>query len=88
MKPALLLATLAVLISPLAPLHADELDGTVLAYDRKARVIVLRDKSVIPLANLQGDMPEDLAAGDLINVRYESNEDDGIHLVHGIERLQ
>ena len=88
MKPALLLATLAVLISPLAPLHADELDGTVLAYDRKARVIVLRDKSVIPLANLQGDMPEDLAAGDLINVRYESNEDDGIHFVHGIERLQ
>ena len=87
MKPAPLLATLAVLAAPIVPLHADELDGTVLAYDRKAGVIVLRDKSVIPLANLQGDVPEDLVAGDLVNVRYESNEDDGIYLVHGVERL-
>ena len=80
--PALLaLATLT------APLQADELENTVLAYDRKAGLIVLSDRSVIPLANLQGEIPEDLVAGERILVRFESNEDDGIHTVHDVQRL-
>lgn len=70
-----------------AALPADLLDGTVLAYDRKARIIVLADKSVMPLANLQGEMPEDLVAGDRIEISFESNEDDGIYVVHGVKRI-
>ena len=75
------------LVALAAPVHADELEGTVLAYDRLAKVIVLRDKSVIPLANLQGELPADLVSGDRIAVSYESNEDDGIHTVHSVERM-
>ena len=75
------------LLSPGVTLSADLLDGTVLAYDRKARIIVFEDKSVMPLANLQGEIPEDLVAGDRIEVSFESNEDDGIYVVHGVKRI-
>ena len=80
-------ALLLSLVSLATPLHADELEGTVLAYDRKAALIVLQDKSVIPLASLQGEVPADLVAGDRIAVSFESNEDEGIHTVHSVERL-
>ena len=76
------------LVALATPLHAnDELEGTVLAYDRKAELIVPSDKSVIPLSNLQGEVPTDLSAGDRITVSFQSNEDDGIFIVHSIERL-
>ena len=65
----------------------DAVDGTVLAYDRKANVIVLTDKSVWTLEKLEGALPEELQAGDRIAIRYQANEDDGLTVIHSIERL-
>jgi len=79
--PPLLACTL--LLSA-APGHADELEGTVLAFDRVARVIVLKDRSVLPLELLTGEMPDKLGAGDRIAVSFESNEDDGYQVIHSV----
>ena len=70
-----------------APVSADTLEGTVLAYDRKANLIVMHDKSVLPLAKFTGELPEDLVAGDRIEVDYQSNEDEGIYAVSDIRRV-
>ena len=70
------------------PLHAaDLIDGTVLAHDRVANIIVLSDKSVWPLDSLQTSLPEDLVAGERIEISYESNEDDEVNLIHSVQRL-
>ena len=56
----------------------DITESTVLAYDRKANILVLTDRSVFPLEKLVGDVPSGLKSGDRITIKYESNEDDGI----------
>lgn len=81
--PALALA----LVLGASPALADEIESTVLAFDRVANVIVLRDKSVMPLDSFEGELPEDLVAGDRIAIVYDSNEDDGIFLVRSVERI-
>ena len=77
---------LALLAAPPAALASDEIEGTVLAFDRVARVLVMSDRSVVPLDNLRGEVPEDLVAGDRIAISYESDED-GVSIVNSIERL-
>ena len=81
-----LVAALALVAAAPAALASDALEGTVLAFDRVARVLVMSDRSVVPLDNLQGEVPEDLVAGDRIAIGYESDED-GISVVHSIERI-
>jgi len=78
---ALALAVLAL------PASADLLDGTVLAHDRKANVIVLSDKTVWSLETLAQPLEGDLVAGDRIEIDYESNEDDGVTIIHSVTRL-
>jgi len=71
------------------PSHAtDIVESTVLAYDRVANIIVLKDKTMWPLDLLTTDLPVDLLAGDKIEIRYQSNEDDGIQTIHSIVRLK
>lgn len=53
-------------------------EGTVLAYDRKANILVLTDRSVFPLEKLEGEPPAGLKSGDRVQINYDSNEDDGI----------
>ena len=78
---------IASLVVAVAPASADLLDGTVLAYDRVASVLVMKDKSVVPLDNFTGEMPSDLAAGDMIEVSYASDED-GISEVYSITKME
>ena len=85
LRPPFLVAALLVAATPLRA--ADAVDGTVLAHDRVANVIVLTDKSVWSLATLEAGPPEDLMAGDRIEIRYESNEDDGVRVIHSVRRL-
>lgn len=77
----------ASLMAAMPAAAADLIDGTVLAYDRVANIIVLSDKSVFPLSSMKTPLSEDLVAGDRIEISYESNEDDGIFLVHSVTRL-
>lgn len=88
MKTATWLLAAALITAPTLPVRAaDLIEGTLLAYDRKANVIVLSDKSVWTLQNLEKPLPENLAAGERIEISYESNEDDGLRVIHGVKRL-
>lgn len=59
------------------PAFADDVTGTVIAYDRVAHVIVLDDNSVWTVP-ADFAVPEDLIAGDKIIIDYQSNGDNGV----------
>jgi len=44
----------------------------------------LIDRSVFPLEKLTSAAPDNLKAGDRVNIQYDSNEDDGITAIHSI----
>ena len=62
----------------------DIVESAVLAHDRKANIIVLRDKTVWDLDLLAEPLTGDFKAGDNIAISYESNEDDGVWVIHSI----
>lgn len=64
----------------------DVSEGTVLVYDRKARVLVLTDRSVWSLEALKAQAPAGLKAGDRVQIQYESDEE-GVSAINSIEVL-
>ena len=76
----------AVLVNPNA-LAQDITEAKVLAYDRKANVLVLTDRSVFPLEKMESAVPEGLKAGDRVEIQYDSHEDDGIVAIHSIKLI-
>jgi hypothetical protein len=68
------------------PALADQSQGTILAFDRLAHVIVLTDKTVW---NLPADMalPGDLAQGDEVSFDFESGGENGMVKIKSMERL-
>jgi len=64
-------------ISPPPPAEgaSDASDGTVLVYDRKAKLLVLTDRTVWALDQLQSPMPAGIEAGSRIHIEYESDEE-------------
>lgn len=56
---------------------ADSVTGTVLAFDRKANVLVLDDKSVFIIPKDSAQAPEGLKAGDKVTIEYPSEGEDG-----------
>lgn len=84
-----LVASLAVLVSVAAlPAHAqNNAEGEVLAFDRKANILVFTDKTVWPLSKLTGAVPEGLKAGDRVSISYSGNEDDGVVEISNIKVL-
>lgn len=83
-KKGLLILTAAMLLTSFHVFAQDISEGTVLAYDRKANVLILTDRSVFPLEKLTSAAPDNLKAGDRVNIQYDSNEDDGITAIHSI----
>jgi hypothetical protein len=63
---------------------ADVSEGTVLLYDRKARILVLTDRTKWPLESLKAEAPGALKAGDRVRIDYESDEE-GISAINSIE---
>ena len=57
--------------------------GTVLAYDRKAQLLILEDKSTWSLASMQNSLPIGITAGDRVRIEYGSGED-GSRQVHEV----
>lgn len=74
------------LILAAAPAFADDLSGTVIAYDRVAQVIVLDDKSVLTIPNPE-IIPEGLVAGDTITVEFKSDGDNGFGTFFSIKKM-
>lgn len=60
--------------------------GTVLAFDRKAQLLVFTDKTAWSLANMKTALPLGLNAGDRIEIDYQSDED-GVAVIHDISIL-
>ena len=68
-----------------APAMADTTAGAVLAFDRKAGIIVLTDKTVWTLpAGLA--VPEDLVAGDRVQIDFTMKGDEGVTAINAITR--
>lgn len=81
----LILAATLIASSAMASL-ADETEGHVLAYDRKAGIIVLTDKTVWGLSDSLS-LPEDLGRGDRVLIEYETAGEDGLTQIDEITRL-
>ncbi|MDQ2091659.1 hypothetical protein [Marimonas arenosa] len=74
------------LLAVATPVMADETTGTVLAFDRVAGIVVLTDKTVYSL-ELLGEVPvENLVAGDMVTIDFESIGEDGIDKINAITR--
>ena len=86
-KKGLLILTAAMLLTTLQVFAQDMSEGTVLAYDRKANILILTDRSVFPLEKLTSAAPENLKAGDRVHIDYDSNEDDGVTAIYSIKIL-
>ena len=69
-----------------APALADETTGEIIAYDRLANVLVMKDMTVWELGP-ELLVPADLAAGDRVRITYESAGEDGLTKVDALERL-
>ena len=77
---------LAALVALASPVLADETTGTIVAFDRKANIIVMEDKTVWRLSD-NTTVPEDLAAGDTIKITFTSSGDEGVKSVDQLERM-
>lgn len=76
MKKLLLAASLfSTLFTSMA--NAETIIGNVLAFDRKANVIVLDDKTVYNFEGLTAKIPDDLKAGDKIEIDGTGEGEDG-----------
>ena len=69
------------------PASADETTGEILAYDRLANLIVMRDRTVW---NLGPDLmvPADLRSGDRVRIVYAGAGESGIGEISSIERVE
>lgn len=66
-----------------APAIADEVTGTVLAFDRVDKIIILEDKTVWNVKSPE-TMPEDLKAGDSVRITFKSEGDSGTTAVNSV----
>ncbi len=85
-RPLAALAVLTLMLSPFA-VAQDVSEGTVLKYDRDTKTLVLKDKSVFPLEKMEDPTPVELKPGDHVEIKYDSNEDDGVVAIHSIKVL-
>lgn len=81
MRPALIAA---LIVASVTPAFADSTSGTVVAFDRKANVLVMDDKTVWSLETL-ASVPEGLKSGDVITIQYTSNADNGWGKINAIQ---
>ncbi len=72
-----LLLTTAILTAFALPALADDTTGTVVAYDRVSHVIVLDDRTIWTVP-ADFPLPDELVAGDMIVIDYQSNGDNGV----------
>jgi len=74
-----------VVLPPKPPQEAapNEIDGTVLVFDRKARLLVLTDRTVWDLDALKSTLPAGLEAGSKVHIAYESDEE-GVSAINRI----
>lgn len=87
MKPMLSFAVISVLLiaAPMAGAQ-DITQGTILALDRKARLLVLQDRTVWSLELMKSEVDAGLKAGDRVEIRYQADEE-GVSSIRSIALL-
>ena len=78
--------TLIAALALASPVLADETEGEILAYDRLANLVVMRDRTVWRLGTLL--VPADLQSGDRVRIDYEMAGEDGITRIDSLERIE
>jgi len=87
MKPLLSFAVVSILLIAAPGAGAQDVtQGTILALDRKARVLILQDRTVWALELMKSEIAAHLKAGDRIEISYESDEE-GISAIRSIAML-
>ena len=74
-------------LGALAPAHADETTGTLVAHDRKAHRIVMDDKTVYEYDPESTERPDVMTAGMRLRIDYRGGED-GIESISSIEVVE
>lgn len=77
------LALASAILLVAVPALADQTTGTVVAYDRVAKILVFSDKSIWPLETAS-EIPEGLAAGVTVTLDFESDGDNGLVKINSI----
>jgi hypothetical protein len=75
----------AILLSSCSIALADSTVGTILAFDRVAKIIVLKDKTVWTLEGSEASAPDGLKAGDKVEIIYETAGEDGLTKIDAIK---
>jgi hypothetical protein len=87
MKPVLSFVVFAVLLAAVPRVGAEDVThGTILALDRKARLLVLEDRTVWSLELMKSEVDAGLKAGDRIEIRYQADEE-GVAEIRNIVML-
>lgn len=88
MKTILLGLSAAMLAGAVSSAIADSVKGEILAYDRKAGLIVLTDKTVWSLEGSTSEVPENLNAGTMVMIETTDGAEEGIGTVTAIEIVE
>ena len=74
-----------VMLPPQAPREGapDVTEGTVLVFDRKAKLLVLTDRTVWALEMLKSSLPAGIEAGKRVHIEYQSDEE-GVSAINSI----
>ncbi|MEH6725346.1 MAG: hypothetical protein V7703_04240 [Hyphomicrobiales bacterium] len=88
MKYSTFLSAALILAVSASTSYADTFKGTVVAFDRKANVVVIDDKSVFNFEGQEAQIPDDLKAGDMIEIEGEGEGDDGYGKLTSIKILK
>ena len=86
MKPLFLFAVVTLLLFSAFRASADVTQGTILALDRKARLLVLVDRTAWSLEMLKSDLSTELKAGDHVEIVYDSDEE-GVSAIRSIKLI-
>ena len=85
MKITHLALSAAVLMATAPMALADSVEGKIVAYDRKAHVLVMEDRTIYSLTKYDAPILGDLKAGDNVKIEFQGEGEDGYGLVTSIE---
>ena len=85
MKITRLALSAAVLLATAPMALADSVEGKIVAFDRKAHVLVMEDRTIYSLAKYDAPVLTELKAGDMVKIDFEGEGEDGYGIVTSIE---
>ena len=85
---ALALTAGVLTLSVVSPVFADVVTGKVLAFDRKALVIVLEDKTIYEIEDKNFPIEEGLKAGDMVEIDSDGEGEEGYGTITALKIIK